>query len=608
MDTTIHEGQLIGLAGLAAVTRDADKFLVGALPAIAALAECDSLLVLRRDAGELRRVHGLGTALDISELVLDPTAATGRLLGVPIPLPWHEAGVQRVSAQLLPGHSGFLVLAWLETATPVTPSLEIALSMLDTALGRIEAEHDLADLAARVDNAQILANMGDYDWHIPTDTNTWSDQLFRIYGHEPRSFNPSYERFISLLHPEDQERITGLHQHAYSTGEPYKMIERIVRPDGEVRYLSSNGEVLMDETGTPERMRGTCIDITERVLAEEQRELSTARFRGLVESAPDALLVLDEEGRVLEANPRAHELLGGDPTGHQIDEMLPVEALRGGQGIGCDRLDTGSVLLDVTTAEVAPVGAQSLIALFLRDANVRLAGEALAARVGEEHLRRRQALEINDNVVQGLVSAMYALETGKTDATASFLERTLDAARGIMDELLEPLDGSELLPGDLTRQRPASLARVDAAVDPDGVATGSSDSNGNGNGPGPYRGNVLVVDDAEDLRMLLRMRIERSEILHVVGEAPDGRSGVEAASRLQPHLVLLDLAMPEMDGLEALPLIRAAVPGVKVVVLSGFKGAGMAKQALEAGADHYVEKGGSLSALLEMLESMAVSA
>ena len=63
-----------------------------------------------------------------------------------------------------------------------------------------------------------------------------------------------------------------MHQHAYATGEPYQMIERIVRPDGEVRYLSSNGEVILDEDGTPVRMRGTCIDITDRVLADRERE------------------------------------------------------------------------------------------------------------------------------------------------------------------------------------------------------------------------------------------------------------------------------------------------------------------------------------------------
>ena len=80
---------------------------------------------------------------------------------------------------------------------------------------------------------------------------------------------PNYEQFLSMVHPDDRERIRAIHQQAYATGEPYEMIERIVRPDGEVRYLSSNGQVVTDETGTPVRMRGTCIDITERVHAED---------------------------------------------------------------------------------------------------------------------------------------------------------------------------------------------------------------------------------------------------------------------------------------------------------------------------------------------------
>jgi len=139
------------------------------------------------------------------------------------------------------------------------------------------AKEALRDLQARVDNAQQLANMGDYDWEIATDTNRWSDQLFRIYGHEPQSFLPTYDRFLSMVHPDDQERIKGIHQRSYATGEPFEMMERIVRPDGEVRYLSSNGQVVTDDHGNPVRMRGTCIDVTDRVLADEDRERHVAR-------------------------------------------------------------------------------------------------------------------------------------------------------------------------------------------------------------------------------------------------------------------------------------------------------------------------------------------
>ena len=200
------------------------------------------------------------------------------------------------------------------------------------------AEDELEALVARVAKAQELANMGDYDWHIPSDTNRWSDQLFRIYGFEPQSFNPSYERFLSLLHPEDRERVVETHKRAYATGEGWAIVERIVRPDGEVRFLSTNGEVVTDEQGTPVRMRGTCVDITERVRAEQEQEQH-------------------------------------------------------------------------------------------------------AARLIEAEVRRTQAVEINDNVVQGLTAALYALELKDVERATNYLMHTLESARRMMSDLVTPLDG-----------------------------------------------------------------------------------------------------------------------------------------------------------------------
>ena len=164
--------------------------------------------------------------------------------------------------------------------------------------------------------------MGDYDWEIATDTNTWSDQLFRIYGHEPQSFMPSYERFLSMIHPDDQERIKEIHQHAYATGEPYQMIERIVRPDGETRYLSSNGQVVTDENGNPLRMRGTCIDITDRVLADEEREKHAARVHEEQTRRQAALEINDSVVQGLTAALYALELEDADSVRDYVRRTL----------------------------------------------------------------------------------------------------------------------------------------------------------------------------------------------------------------------------------------------------------------------------------------------
>lgn len=102
---------------------------------------------------------------------------------------------------------------------------------------------------------------------------------------------------------------------------------------------------------------------------------------------------------------------------------------------------------------------------------------------------------------------------------------------------------------------------------------------------------VLVADDVDDLRHLVTLSLERSGRFQVVAEAANGADAVELAERLQPDLCLLDMSMPVMDGLEALPKIRAVAPGCIVVVLSGFDAERMAATALARGAAGYIAKG-----------------
>jgi signal transduction histidine kinase len=118
------------------------------------------------------------------------------------------------------------------------------------------------------------------------------------------------------------------------------------------------------------------------------------------------------------------------------------------------------------------------------------------------------------------------------------------------------------------------------------------------------RRRTLLVDDAEDLRYLVRLVLERSGRYEVVAEAADGREAIAsaAAHRDDLDLVLLDLSMPHMDGLEALPHLRRVAPEARVVVLSGFAEAGTAEAARVAGADLYLEKGLAPDVLLAALD------
>jgi DNA-binding NarL/FixJ family response regulator len=108
--------------------------------------------------------------------------------------------------------------------------------------------------------------------------------------------------------------------------------------------------------------------------------------------------------------------------------------------------------------------------------------------------------------------------------------------------------------------------------------------------PGGKLIRVFLTDDVDELRLLLRLGLEDAGDMTVVGEAGDGAEAVEQAGQIQPDVMLLDLSMPIMDGLEAIPLLRERVPEMKIVVVSGFAEGPASERAMELGADRYVSK------------------
>lgn len=116
---------------------------------------------------------------------------------------------------------------------------------------------------------------------------------------------------------------------------------------------------------------------------------------------------------------------------------------------------------------------------------------------------------------------------------------------------------------------------------------------------------ILLADDTADVRLLLRLILEGTGSFTVVAEATNGHEAVSMAAAHLPDIVLLDLAMPVMDGSQALPEILSRSPASKVVILSGFSAGRVAQEALELGAHTYIEKGSAAPDMVRTLEAIA---
>jgi DNA-binding NarL/FixJ family response regulator len=116
---------------------------------------------------------------------------------------------------------------------------------------------------------------------------------------------------------------------------------------------------------------------------------------------------------------------------------------------------------------------------------------------------------------------------------------------------------------------------------------------------------VLICDDEPAMRSLLNVVIDRRAGMSVAGEASDGIESIAQAERLQPNVILLDLAMPRMTGLEALPEINRIAPNAKVVILSGFAASFIEDDVLAHGTAGYLQKGVEPDEIVAAIETAA---
>lgn len=135
---------------------------------------------------------------------------------------------------------------------------------------RKESERSLEQSEKSLKKSQEIAHIGSWYLDIKKNELHWSDEVYRIFGLKPQEFGATYEAFLQAVHPDDRDMVNSTYKKAIESKTTYEIVHRILRPNGEVRFVHEKSEDIVDDSGKTVYSTGIVQDITERMRAEEQ--------------------------------------------------------------------------------------------------------------------------------------------------------------------------------------------------------------------------------------------------------------------------------------------------------------------------------------------------
>jgi signal transduction histidine kinase/ActR/RegA family two-component response regulator len=467
--------------------------------------------------------------------------------------------------------------------------------------------------------ATHAAGLGIWEWDVDTLDSRWDEQMFLLRGLAPRPDAPSVEQMSAFVHPDDRAFVNEqIHSARVEDRTAYYEF-RIVRPDGEVRWLASSSMPVRDEKGRTRMRLGVNWDVTEAreaAAARQERALALresqaksellARMSHELRTPMNAvlgftqLLLADdvsEPGSTRHAR-LEHIRAAGEHLLSLIDDVLEVSRLDG----ATEDLVLQPVPLDALIAQTLPLverlAAQHEIALHaatrplaaradptrLKQVLVNLLTNAIKYNRPGGHVRievvpegERILLRVSDSGV-GMTKAQQTLAFEPFNRAGAEREGVEGTGIGltIVKALVERMGGRIAV-----RSTPGVGSvfevRLEAAGDPDLQGR-------------PARRLLYIEDNAVNVLIVSELVRRRGDI--AFDSAIDGESGVERAVRDRPGLVLVDMQLPDITGLQVLERLRAhpATAGLTVIALSANAIPEDIQRALQAGFDEYWTK------------------
>ena len=503
----------------------------------------------------------------------------------------------------------------------------------DTALR--ENENKLAQ-------AQAIAHLGYWERDLITDRLMWSSETNRVFGLSPEEDVNNFARFQELIYPEDRDMVMQAIGVALRGGPRYEVEYRVVWPSGEVRFVYSQGDVILDEAGQPRRMFGTVQDVTERKLVDEVKRASKAKSEFLSRMSHELRTPLNAIlgfGQLLERQKPTevqrkrvgYILSAGKHLLDLINEVLDIS-----------RIEAGRMQLSLEPVCVADALEETLDLMrpLATERSIQLSASAdidAGVHVLADRQRFKQVLvNLLNNAVKytpffGGVAVSYHVpgnekvrvlvsDTGpgipaeklarlftpfeRLGAEQSAIEGTglgLALSQRLMDAMGGSIGVESAVGKGSTFWIELPLAKSPLERFPrDGAANGARQPSSE-----PASRSILYIEDnLSNLALIEQMLAERPGTALLT--SMQGKVGLDLARQHTPDLILLDLHLPDLPGWDVLSQLKAdsTTRHIPVVVISADATKRQMNRLMSAGAAHYLTKPLDVNKFFQVLDEI----
>lgn len=519
---------------------------------------------------------------------------------------------------------------------------------------RKRRERELKETKERYDLASSVGKVGTWDWNTITGKLIWNEEVYRIMGLSAGDWEPSFEMFKNLVHPNDIELFTDSVTAALENKHSLNVEYRIVRPDGQSRACHAIGNVTFDKQGKPVRMMGTFQDVTERITAEQERRYFDAKlqhvqkleslgvlaggiahdFNNLLTSIlGNADLALMDLPSTSPARPQIEDILATSRKAADLTRQMLAYSGKGKFVISKVNINDvitemnqllrvsvlKNVLLKYDFAENLPHIKADVTQINQLIMNLVInASEAIGENNGAISIRTG-AIECDKaylqsawgvaNLPEGLYVTLEVADTGigmdketiskifEPFFTTKFTGRGLGMAA--VQGIVRGHHGAIRIYSEPGKGTTFKILLPATEESPDAVAKGAVES-----GVWSEHGSILLIDDEEAVRSI------GAKMLRKIGfTVTTASNGIEALKifREKPAefaFVLLDLTMPQMSGEECFRELRRIDNDVRIIMTSGYNEQDVTQRFVGKGLTGFLAKPFQISNMKDVIKQV----